>query len=187
MGRLLRHSATISTTNALLWGVFWMIVGAIIGWYFSIVPTSIVSFTWGSVSLITQVLYGVALWVALFVPIYVVALFLNSKVGVIDLLGRMLYAHLPVIFMMLPAAFGDKVAYSIFMENPFNAQLSTLYVVLMVLFVAFILVWYIYWSYIAFSRSVNRKGWGVIAMFGVAMMLSYILSMEMLSWTIYYI
>ena len=187
MGYLLHRPVAISTRNALLWGLFWLLGSAILGWHFFVVPTSLVGYTWGSVTLLTQTIYALLMLVSLALSMVVVALMYSPKVGVGELVGRMLYAHAPITLLMLPAIIGDKVAYSIFMVNPFNTQLSTLYVVLMVLFVAFILVWYIYWSYIAFSRSVNRKGWRVIAVFGVAMMLSYILSKEMLSWTIYYI
>ncbi|MBO7235225.1 MAG: hypothetical protein J6V05_01370, partial [Alistipes sp.] len=86
---LLRRPAAMSMQNALLWGIFWMLGGAILGWYFSVVPTSIVGYTWGSTSLLSQVIYGVVLWVSLALPMYAAALTLNSRVGVIELSGRM--------------------------------------------------------------------------------------------------
>ena len=182
---LLRRPATMSSRDALLWGIFWMLGGAILGWYFSIVPTSIVGYTWGSTSLIYQVIYGVVLWVSLALPMYAVALMLNPKVSVLELSSRILFAHMPICFLMLPAMFGDKIAYSTFMSHPFNAQLSVSYIVLMSILVVVIMAWYLYWSYVAFSSAVKRGRCGVVVLFGVAMPLSYMLSEQMLKWVIY--
>lgn len=182
---LLRRPATMSKRDALLWGIFWMLAGAILGWYFSIVPTSVVGYTWGSTSLIYQVLYSVVLWVSLVLPMYAAALVFNRRVGLLELSGRMLFAHMPILFLMLPAMFADKIAYSTFMSNPFNAQLSMPYIVLMTILVAVVMAWYLRWSYVAFSAVVKRSGWCVVALFGVAMLLSYMLSAQLLEWVIY--
>lgn len=182
---LLRRPAAMSMQNALLWGIFWMLGGAILGWYFSVVPTSIVGYTWGSTSLLSQVIYGVVLWVSLALPMYAAALMLYSRVGVIELSGRMLFARMPIYLLMLPAMFGDKIAYSTFMSHPFNTQLSLPYIVLMSVLVVVVMVWYLYWSYVAFSSVVKRSGWSVVVLLGVAMLLSYMLSELLLKWTIY--
>lgn len=185
MSDILRRPATMSKRNALLWGIFWMLAGAILGWYFSIVPTSVVGYTWGSTALISQVLYGVVMWASLVLPMYVAALVLNSRVGVLELSGRMLFAHMPILFLMLPAMFTDKISYSTFMSNPFNAQLSMPYIVLMTILVVVVMAWYLRWSYVAFSAVVKRSGCGVVALFGVAILLSYMLSGQVLEWDIY--
>lgn len=176
MRDLIQRPATISVRNALLWGLFWMLAGAILGWYFALVPTSIVGYTWGSTALISYVIYGVAIWVALALPTLLIVWFARRDIPAWEVFGRMLFAHMPVTLLMLPAMFGDKVAYSTFMISPYNAQLSITYIALMSLFVAAVLVWYLYWSFVAFRRVTQFKGFGGVMMFGAAMALSYICS-----------
>jgi hypothetical protein len=180
MGSLLHHSVAISKKNALLWGLFWLLGSAILGWHFSIVPTSVVGYTWGGVALLSEAIYALFILVSLVLPSVVAVLLLNRKADVVELSGRMLYAHAPVTLLMLPAIWGDKVIYSTFMANPFNAQLSSLYVVLMLVFVVTILVWYLYWSFDAFRSVSGRRGWGVLILFCGVEVLSYMLSRVML-------
>lgn len=176
MWELIRRPATISAKKALLWGLFWMLVGAILGWYFSIVPTSIVDYTWGRTALINYVIYGVAIWVALSLPTLLVVLFAGRKVVVWELFGRMLFAHIPVTFIMLPAMFGDKVAYSTFMATPLSSQLSTLYIVLMLVYVVAFVVWFFYWGYVAFRQITQFKGWSGVMLYSATIYISYLLS-----------
>ena len=88
----------------------------------------------------------------------------------------MLFAHMPVTLLMLPAMFGDKVDYSTFMLSPFNSQLSTAYSAWMSLYVVAILVWYLYWSYVAFRRVTQFKDWRGVIVFGVITTISYLFS-----------
>ncbi len=176
MVELIRRPSTISAKKALLWGLFWMLGGAILGWYFSIVPISIVEYTWGHTALLNYVIYGVAIWGALALPTLLVVWFIDSKVTVWEVFGRMLYAHIPVTFIMLPAMFGDKVAYSTFMVSPLSSQLSTLYIVMMMLYVVALVVWFYYWSYQAFRHLTQLKGWSGVMLYSMAIYGSYILS-----------
>lgn len=176
MRDLIQRPATISAKNALLWGLFWMLAGAILGWYFALVPISIVGYTWGSTALISYVIYGVAIWVALALPTLLIVWFARRDIPAWEVFGRMLFAHIPVTLLMLPAMFGDKVDYSTFMLSPFNSQLSTAYSAWMSLYVVAILVWYLYWSFVAFRRVTQFKDWRGVMMFGAAMALSYICS-----------
>ena len=168
--------ATISSKKALLWGVFWMLGGAILGWYFSVVPTSIVDYTWGHTALINYVIYGVVIWVALVLPTLLLMWFSERRVAVMELVGRMLYAHIPVTLVMLPAAFGDKVRFSIFMASPFSSQLPTVYSLLMLLYVVVVVVWFFYWGYIAFRQITQFRGWYSVMLYSIAMYGSYLLS-----------
>lgn len=176
MWELIRRPAIISARKALLWGLFWMLGGAILGWYFSVVPTSVVGYTWGRTALINYVIYGVAIWVALALPILLVVWLVGRKVAAWELFGRILFAHIPVTFVMLPAMFGDKVAYSTFMASPLSSQLSTLYIVLMLLYVVFLVVGFYYWGYQAFREVTQLKGWRSVMLYSVAIYISYTLS-----------
>lgn len=175
MGNMMCRPVTISARKALLWGVFWMLVGAILGWYFSVVPTSIVDYTWGRTALINYVIYGVVMWVSLSIPTLLIVISRNRSVAV-EVFGRMLYAHIPVVFIMLPAMFGDKVDFSIFMSSPFSPQLSVVYSVLMLLYVVLLVAWFFYWSYKVFLHLTQLKGWGGVILFVVAIYTSYLMS-----------
>ncbi len=153
-----------------------MLGGAILGWYFSLVPTSIVGYTWGRTALMNYVVYGVAIWLSLALPTLVVVWFAERKVVVWEVFGRMLYAHIPITFMMLPAMFGDKVAYSTFMSSPLSSQLSTLYIVLMLLYVVALVVWFFYWGYAAFRYLTQLKGWYSVMLYSATIYGSYLLS-----------
>lgn len=176
MVELIRRPAAISAKKALLWGLFWMLGGAILGWYFSIVPTSIVGYTWGHTALINYVIYGVAIWVALALPTLLVMWFVKRRVAVWEVFGRMLFAHIPVVFIMLPAMVGDKVAYSTFMVSPLSSQLPIIYVVLMLIYVVALVVWFFYWGYQAFREITQLKGWNGVMLYSVAIYSSYLLS-----------
>ena len=176
MGSLFCRPATIPAKKALLWGLFWMLVGAILAWYFSVVPTSVVGYTWGRTALYKYVIFGVAIWVAVALPTLLLSMFRNRGVVVSELCGRMLYAHIPATFVMVPAMFSDKIAFSTFMASPFGAQLPALYVAIMSIYMLLLMVWYLCWSYMAFKHSTQFSGWISVMLFGIAEAASYILS-----------
>ena len=177
MGELMRRPASMTAKNALLWGMFWLIGGAIIEWYFTLVPTSIVGYTLGgSYNLIDCVIYGVAIWVALALPTLLIVWFAGRGVAAWEVFGRMLFAHMPITLLMLPAMLGDNVDYAIFMGSPLSARLSIGYVVLMLIYVVAIGVWYLYWSFVAFRRVTQFSGLRGVMMFVGAIATSYLLS-----------
>ena len=177
MGELMRRPASMTAKNALLWGIFWLLSGAILEWYFSLVPTSIVEYTWNSKALLVDyVIYGVAIWVALALPTLLIVWFAGRGVAAWEVFGRMLFAHMPITFIMLPAMFGDEVAFSVFMESPLSSQLSTTYTVLMSLYFVVIVVWYLYWSFVAFRSVTQFKGLRGVILFGATTAISYLLS-----------
>ena len=177
IGNLLCRPATISAKQALLWGLFWLLGGAILGWYFSVVPTSIVDYTWGRAALISYVIYGVAIWVSLALPILLVVwLVREDNIAVWEVFGRMLFAHIPITFVMLPAMFGDKLNYSLFMASPLSSQLPITYVVFMMTYVVALIVWFFYWGYVAFGHMTQLKGWRGVMLYSVAIYGSYLLS-----------
>ena len=113
---------------------------------------------------------------ALALPILLVVWFEGRRVVVWELFGRMLFAHIPVTFIMVPAMFGDKVAYSTFMASPLSSQLSMLYIVLMLLYVVAFVVWFFVWGYQAFRAVMQLKGGRGVMLYSVALYGSYLLS-----------
>lgn len=161
----------------LMWGLAWLIVGVILGWYLDFVPTSMFGYTWSAVSLAWNTALGLVMWVSSTVLFYGVALLFSRKVSVVELFGRMLFAHWPVTLLLLPAVVGDKVAYSTFMSHPAVVfEQMPLYAALMSIFFAVVLVWYLYWGLCAFRKSLSRSGAVVSIAYVVTFVLSYMLS-----------
>lgn len=175
---MMRRPATISSTNALLWGVAWLIAGAMIGWHFSLVPTSLIGYTWGSSSLLWQAVYALTLWITSCVVVFAAALIMNRRVGVSELYGRMLFARWPIYLLMIPGMVTDRVAYSTFMSNPEASFLATpLYATAMMVVVVAVLLWYLYWGYCAFSRSTQRSGVVTFVVYLLSLVGGYYLSL----------
>lgn len=174
---MVRRPATISSNNALLWGVAWLIAGAMIGWHFSLVPTSLIGYTWGGGSLLWQVIYALTLWITSCVVIFAASLIVNRRVGIVELFGRMLFARWPIYLLMIPGMVTDRVAYSTFMSNP-EASFSAnpIYAAAMTVVTVVVLLWYLYWGYCAFRRSVSRSGVVTFLVYVIAFVLSVYLS-----------
>lgn len=177
---MVRRPATISSTNALLWGVAWLIAGAMIGWHFSLVPTSMISYTWGGASLLWQVVYALTLWITSCVVVYAASLLINRRVGISELYGRMLFARWPIYLLMIPGMVADRVAYSTFMSNIFNPEASfsanPIFAAAMTVVTVAVLLWYLYWGYCAFSRSTQSRGIVTFAIYLLSMVGGYYLS-----------
>lgn len=175
--RMVDRPATNSSSQALMWGLAWLIIGAIVGWRFDLVPTSMLSYTWGSARLIWHTAFGLTMWVSSTVVFFAGAAMLNRCVSIAELFGRMLFAHWPVTLAMLPGILTDKIAYSTFMRNPGVAfEQSPMYASLLAVIMTIILVWYLYWGYCAFRRSVSRSGVVTFVVYVIAFVLSVYLS-----------
>ncbi len=180
---MLKRPATNKTNNALLWGLAWLIITAIVGWFFRIMPTS--SFgviTTDYVSLLNHVIVNLVVWITACAVPFLLAVVINHKTKMVELFGRMLFAHWPVVILMLPAIFGDKVAFSTYMSGlasfdfdvTFGCQMA--YSIWMSILVLGVLVWYLYWSYLAFNAATCRGGVASFLLLMVAMSLSWWLS-----------
>ena len=175
--RMVDRPATNDASMALMWGVAWLIVGAILGWSFDLVPTSMIGYTWGSAPLVWHTAMGLVMWVSSTVIFYAVAITINRKVSIVELFGRMLFAHWPVTILMLPGIMADKFAYSTYMANPVVAfKQSPVFAALMSIVVVLVMVWYAYWGYCAFRRSTSRSGALIVVAYVVAFVLSLWLS-----------
>ena len=155
------RAENISQTNALLWGVAWLIISTIGGWRLLLAPAGVVGYdVVGYMPLILHLLLNSIVWLCLASVVYVFMLLLNRKAKFVDSYARLLYAHWPVTLMLLPVFVVGKVKYAMFV-NDFMALLRSdaLMAVLMALFSVVIVIWTLYWSYTVFRRGVSREGW----------------------------
>lgn len=152
---------SISQTNALLWGVAWLIISTIGGWRLLLAPSGVVGYdVVGYMPLVRHLLLNCVVWICLASVVYIFMLMINNKAKFVDSYARLLFAHWPVTLMLLPVLIVGKVKYAMFV-NDFISLLrgDALVAVLMALFSVVIVVWTLYWSYAAFRRGVGRGGW----------------------------
>ena len=180
--RMVNRPETISSVNALLWGVAWLIIGAIVAWYFKFVPTSMIGYTTsGYVPLVWHVAIMFVMWVSFGVVYFAFGVMRNRQAGVIDLFGRMLYAHWPVTLLLVPGMIMNRVAYATFMSDASVAfKLYPLQSVVMAIFVVVILLWALYWGYLAFRRATERGGIFTLVCYIIATPLAAYLSQMVL-------
>ena len=170
----------------LLWGIAWLIIISIIGWYFRIAPMSIFGFIpVGYVSLLWHVVLNTIIWVVSCVLPFAYAMYINRKTRTVELFGRMLYAHWPAMLLMLPGIVGGEsriYMYSTYMSglNRYNLaqsfELYPEYTTLMLIMTCVILIWYVYWSYNAFSGATKCKGLRFFALYILVVMCSQYLT-----------
>lgn len=178
IARMLQRPATNSSNNALLWGLAWLIIGVICAWHFAFVPTSMIGYTASvKLPLVWQLALGVAVWVSFGVVYFAFGVMRNRATGVTEMFGRMLFAHWPVTLLLVPGIFINRVAYSTFMSNPgvayANFQTET---IIMAFVSVVVLLWALYWGYLAFCRATQRKGFVSFVCYAIATPLAYYLS-----------
>ena len=109
--RMINRPETLSANNALLWGIAWLIIGAIASWYFRFVPTSMISYTaTGYVPLIWHVAIMMVVWVSFGLVFFAFGVVRNRRASMIDLFGRMLFAHWPITLLLVPGVVMNRVA-----------------------------------------------------------------------------
>lgn len=165
--RIVNKVDTISTQNALLWGLAWLIISTIAGWYLSVMPVSVVGYdVVGYLPLWWHLMLNIVVWIIPSSVLYVFALFSNRQAKVVDTYARLLFAHWPATLLLLPVAVIGKVKYAMF-SSDFMQLLrgDVLVAVLMLLFCVVIVVWMLYWSYVAFRRAAGRGDWTTWASF----------------------
>lgn len=176
--RMLKRPATNSRNNALLWGMAWLIIGVIGSWHFDFVATSMVSYTTsGYMPLAWQLAIAASVWMAYGVVYFAFGVMCNRDTAVVEMFGRMLFAHWPITLLLVPGIFVNRMAYATFMSDPLvayaNYPTDSLIMAAVVVVVG---VWSLYWGYLAFSRATQRKGFVTLLCFVVATPLAYYLS-----------
>lgn len=152
---VVRRVETMSAQNALLWGVAWLIISSILGWYFRLMPTSAFGFVpTDYVPLMWSLLLGIVVWFTWSLPFIPFALVRNPKTKSFELLGRLLFAHWPVVVLMLPAIIYERIDYATFVQSPtFSFELYPVFSAIMVLIAVVVVVWSMAWSYQAYTVS----------------------------------
>lgn len=175
---VLRRAETISAQNALLWGVAWLIISAILGWYFRLMPTSVFSFVpTDYVSLMWSLLLSIVVWFSWSLPFIPFALVRNPKTKSFELLGRLLFAHWPAVVLMFPAILHNRIAYATFVGSPSAGfELYPVFSVVMVLLTVVVVTWSIVWSYQAFAVSTGCNKREDKLIFAVVVVASAVLS-----------
>ena len=176
--RMIKRPASNSSNNALLWGIAWLIIGAIATWHFDFVPTSMIGYTTsGYVPLIWQTAIALTVWMSFGVVYFAFGVMRNRSTGVTEMFGRMLFAHWPITLLLLPGIFINRVAYATFMLNPGLAYANyPTETVIMAVVAVVVALWTLYWGYLAFSRATQRPGFITLLCYIVATPLAYYLS-----------
>ena len=180
---ILHRPQQISTSNAMLWGIVWLIVGAIAGWYYDIVPATLFSYTWGHISLFVQVRMAIFLGLCSSL-IFAFASLRFGTTSFVDVVARMLYARSPLTLLMLLGIVGDRVAFSTFATNPLVAfEQSPQMSAVMTVTTAVIMIWYLYWSYTAYRSVMNVEKlgrFGVLKLYIAILAISFVVSVVQL-------
>lgn len=180
VGRMVKRPESIGRVNALLWGVAWLIVCSMLGWHFRLIPISSFGFTAsGYVSLAWVLIYNVIVWFLSCVLLFALAVLRKRKIGAFELFARLLYARWPVTLLLLPGMItSQRVAYSTFMRDPLLAfETNPVYATLLAAICVVILLWYLYWSFLAFRKAQQKRGVVTFVVFVVGFVLSYPLTM----------
>ena len=152
---VVRRVESMSAQNALLWGVAWLIISAILGWYFRLMPTSAFSFVpTDYVQLMWSLIVSLVVWFTwslLFVPLAIIR---NPKTKSFELIGRLLFAHWPAVLLMLPAIVYNRIAYATFVGSPaLGFELYPVFSAAMILVALLVVAWSMVWSYQAYTVS----------------------------------
>ena len=166
-----------------MWGIAWLIIGAIASWHFQFVPTSMIGYTTsGYIPLIWHVAISLTVWVSYGVVFFAFGVMRNRRTGFIEAFGRMLFAHWPITLLLVPGIFFERIVYATFMSNPGAAyQLYPYQTVIMTVVAVVVGLWTIYWGYQAFSRATQRPGFVTLLCYLIATPLSYYLSKLLLT------
>lgn len=180
---ILHRPQQISTSNAMLWGIVWLIVGAIAGWHYDIIPATLFSYTWGHISLFVQVRMAIFLGLCSSL-IFAFASLRFGTTSFVDVVARMLYARSPLTLLMLLGIVGDRVAFSTFATNPLVAfEQSPQMSAVMTVTTAVIMIWYLYWSYTAYRSVMNVEKlgrFGVLKLYIAILAISFVVSVVQL-------
>ena len=175
---VVRRVETMSAQNALLWGVAWLIISAILSWYFRLMPTSAGGFVpTDYVSVMWSLLLSIVVWFTWSLPFVPFALVRNPKTKSFELLGRLLFAHWPAVVLMLPAIVFNRIAYATFVGSPaVGFELYPAFSILMVVLMLVVVLWSMAWSYQAYCVSTGCNMWVDKLIFVVVAMASALLS-----------
>ena len=180
--RMVNRPAVNSKRNALLWGVAWLIISAIGGWHLRVAPASVMGYDlYGYLPLLWHLMLNVVVCVVPISLFMVAALIVNRSTNVGELFSRMLFAHWPATLLLLPAMFVGEVKYAMLnnaLARVFESDVVVALLFSVLLFV--VVVWVLYWGYVAFRAATQRGGWLTMIVYLNALVLSALLTNEVL-------
>lgn len=183
--RMVNRPAVNSKRNALLWGVAWLIISAIGGWHLRVAPASVMGYDlYGYLPLLWHLMLNVVVCVVPISLFMVAALIVNRSTNVGELFSRMLFAHWPATLLLLPAMFVGEVKYALLnndLAKVFESDVVAALLFSALLFV--VVVWVLYWDYVAFRVATQRGGWLTMIVYLNALVLSALLTNEVLDAT----
>ena len=183
--RMVNRPAVNSKRNALLWGVAWLIISAIGGWHLRVAPASVMGYDlYGYLPLLWHLMLNVVVCVVPISLFMVAALIVNRSTNVGELFSRMLFAHWPATLLLLPAMFVGEVKYAMLnnaLARVFESDVVVALLFSVLLFV--VVVWVLYWGYVAFRVATQRGGWLTMIVYLNALVLSALLTNEVLDAT----
>ena len=183
--RMVNRPAVNSKRNALLWGVAWLIISAIGGWHLRVAPASVMGYDlYGYLPLLWHLMLNVVVCVVPISLFMVAALIVNRSTNVGELFSRMLFAHWPATLLLLPAMFVGEVKYAMLnnaLARVFESDVVVALLFSVLLFV--VVVWVLYWGYVAFRVATQRGAWLTMIVYLNALVLSALLTNEVLDAT----
>lgn len=171
--RLAWRPALLDRRQALLRGLAWLIVAAMLSWYFRVMPTSTIAFdVAGYVALWKCLVEQLLLWGVTAVMLYLVAALAGGECSFKELASRVLYARVPIYLLMLPALVGGfRVEFAVVVNDPMRAFGESAVAIAYALFAIVVVVAYLWWSYRAFVkvRGVEDVRGGVFFVVGIVL------------------
>lgn len=185
MKKILNPFRYLPIRQATCWGLVALILSAVLCWQAGLRITSLTQLNFAGDTLWAATARQVIVWVLFSLVLYVVgAIFSKSKVRFQDVAAFNLFARIPFDLSLLIFLFPQvRSVMGLIMDGSLDTALQYINILTIIGLVSSVLsVWYIVWSYMAFSEATNLKGGRGIAIFAVAWIISYVGSPFLLMW-----
>ena len=176
-----------SEKQLLLVGLLFTIVGSLAGYYLNARFDGALDMHIGRSATMATVFSDNAISIiSLFIPLYLLALYINNKTRIVDILNTILVARLPIYLITLSNAgkFISQIEQKIDVNNPSSINLEStelIVIIITALLSLLFLVWYIALLYNGFKVACNAKTVKHNILFGVALLVAEILSKTIIS------
>ena len=183
--KLLNPFRYMPIRQATCWGLVALILSAVLCWQAGLRITSLTQINFAGDALWVATARQVIVWVLFSLVLYAAGvIFSKSKVRFQDVAAFNLFARIPFDISLLIFLFPQvRSVMGLLMDNSLNTALQYMNLLTIVGLVSLVLcVWYMVWSYMAFSEATNLKGGRGVAIFAVAWIISYLGSPFLLMW-----
>ena len=183
--KLLNPFRYMPIRQATCWGLVALILSAVLCWQAGLRITSLTQINFAGDALWVATARQVIVWVLFSLVLYAAGvIFSKSKVRFQDVAAFNLFARIPFDISLLIFLFPQvRSVMGLLMDNSLNTALQYMNLLTIVGLVSSVLcVWYMVWSYMAFSEATNLKGGRGVAIFAVAWIISYLGSPFLLMW-----